>query len=201
MERMNFQKAGELLGEVWSEAVIDKFPAIAEWRGGLQLPSAEMPSQEWLAKHVRSSQYFLQVVKCSDIECCAPIVSALKCVMPNGFLPAPLSVTNCDGLKIDETSGTFLPLFHRISIGLEPAGFDNLFSVPYDYCCPTVKNYIFNRTCSICHLYFPSNAMVAEHKRQLHPRVKVSILPRCRPLRIAAKRHRELMVIIAAGTS
>jgi hypothetical protein len=202
MEKKNFQKAGEILAEVWSEAVIDKFPVVAEWRGGLTLPSAEMPSHEWLATHVRSSQYFLQIVKCSNAECCAPMVSALKSVLPNGFLPAPLSVTNTDGLKIDEVSGTFLPLLQRLSVRLAPVnGFDDLECLPYDFCCPTAKSYITNRTCSICKLYFSSNAMVAEHKRKLHPRIKTSIVPRCRPVRIAARRQRELMAIIAAGRS
>lgn len=199
LEKMNFQKAGEILGEVWSEAVIDKYPVIAEWRGGLQLPSAEMPSQEWLATHVRSSQYFLQVVKCSNPECCAPMISALKSVLPNGFLPAPLSVTNIDGLKVDESAGTFLSLFQRLAIRLAPAGCADLDGMPYDFCCPTVQSYIVNRTCAVCKLYFPSNAMVVEHRKQVHPRVKASTAPRCRPVRIAAKRQRELMAIIAAG--
>jgi len=124
---------------------------------------------------------------------------------PYGFLPAPLSVTNIDGLKLDEAGGTFLglPLFQRHSVHLANVSSDNpdcLPGLPYDFCCPTVKSYLTNRTCSICKLYFPSNAMEAQHKRQLHPRVKTSIAPRCRPVRITAKRQRDLMAIILAGT-
>lgn len=186
---MHFQKAWDRLAEVWGEAVIDHFPVIAEWRGGLKLPDTEMPSQKWLATHIRSSQNFLQVVKCSNADCCAPMTSALKSVLPHGFLPAPLSVTNIDDLKVDEAAATFLPLFQRLSVHLPPVGLDCL---PYDFCCLSVKSYITNRMCNICQLYFPSYAMVAEHKRQLHP----ALHPR--PVRIAAKHQRELMAIIVA---
>ena len=158
-----------------------------------------MPTHEWLAAHVRSSQYFLQVVKCNNTECCTPMVSALKSILPDGFLHAPLSVTNTEGLKLDEVNGTFLSLFQRLSTRLTVSGLDEHESLPYDFCCPTVKGYINNRTCSVCKQYFPSVAMVTEHKRQLHPRIKVSVALRCRPVRIAAKRQRELMAIIAAG--
>lgn len=201
LERMNFKKAGETLAEVWSEAVIDKFPVVAEWRGGLDLPEADMPTQEWLATHMRSSQYFLQIVKCNNAECCVPMESALKSVLPTGFFPAPISVTNTDGLKIDDITGSFLPLFHRLSLHVAPAGCDDIYTLPYDFCCPTVKNYIANRTCNICKLYFPSNAAVTDHKRQMHPKVKLSVAPKIRPVRIAAKRQRELMAIIVAGNS
>jgi hypothetical protein len=31
LEKKNFQKAGELLADLWSERIIDKFPVIAEF--------------------------------------------------------------------------------------------------------------------------------------------------------------------------
>jgi len=107
---MNCQIAEKTLAEVWSEAVFDAFPVIAGWRWGLNFSDVEMPTQERMAIHVRPSQYFLQVVKCSNAECCAPMVSALKTVLPHGFLHAPLAVTNTDSLKVDEAAGTFLPI-------------------------------------------------------------------------------------------
>jgi hypothetical protein len=163
------------------------------------LSESEHPSQEWLAIHVRSSQYFLQIVKCSNAECCTPMRSALRSILTHGFFPAPLSVTNTNGLIVDNNSQTFLPLFQRLSIDMMPTGWNERDHIPYDLCCPSVTNYIANRTCNICQLYFPSNAMVTQHKRELHPKVKISSAPRCRPVRIAAKRQRELMAIIAAG--
>ena len=36
LEKSNFKKAGEVLAEVWNEAVIDGFPIIAKWQGGIK---------------------------------------------------------------------------------------------------------------------------------------------------------------------
>jgi len=44
-----FKKAGETLDKVWSEAIIDGFPLLTEWRGGKTLPQSDFPSPEWLA--------------------------------------------------------------------------------------------------------------------------------------------------------
>lgn len=54
----------------------------------------------------------------------------------------------------------------------------------------TVKEHMANRTCSICKLYFPSNATAMQHKTQLHPSVKRNETPRIRPARTAAQRQR-----------
>jgi len=204
LERENFQQAGQALAGVWCEAVIDGFPVVAEWRGGVVSPDAEYPSQEWLATHVRASQYFLQVVKCDNDECCAPLRSNLKKVLPCGFLPPPLSVSNSAGLTVESAGGdrsVFLPLFQRLTVSMDTPGYTGIdkFKIPYDVCCPTVTGFIANRTCGICKLYFPSAAMVTQHKKEMHPKVRINVVPRTRPVRIAARRQRQLMAIIASG--
>lgn len=202
LEKKNFKMAGETLAEVWNEAVIDSFPVIAEWRGGMKQDDVPNQNQEWLSKHMRASQYFLQVVKCGDEECCAPMRSSLKAVIPQGFLPAPLTVTNNHGLspRIEDGSQCkFLPLFQRLSLELGPE-WRHSSSTAYDSCCPTVMNAIAGRTCTLCKLYLPSQAMVALHKKEIHPRAKMNEVPKIRPVRVAARRQRELMAIIAAGT-
>lgn len=130
--------------------------------------------------------------------------SSLKTIIPNGFLPAPLAVKNAAGLTVvttEEEGSKFLSLFQRLSINLVPDGWQGTdkFSVPYDVCCPTVSNLITNRTCNVCKMYFPSNVMAVQQKKQLHPKVKITEVPRTRPVRIAARRQRELMAIIASG--
>ena len=164
----------------------------------------EFPSQEWFATHVRASQYFLQILKCDNVECCTPFRSNLKSILPEGFFPAPLCVSQSKGLRAadpEDDSCKYLSLFQRLSINLEAEGYSgvNKFQIPYDVCCPSVKDQLCNRTCRICHLYFPSNVMQGQHSRALHPKVKIVEAPRTRPLRVAARRQRELMVIIAAG--
>lgn len=34
LKKENFKQAGQVLSEIWSEAVIDSYPVLAEWRGG-----------------------------------------------------------------------------------------------------------------------------------------------------------------------
>ncbi len=204
LEKRNFQQAGETLAEVWKEAIIDTHPVIAEWRGGIVADDPSEVTQEWMAAHVRASQYFFQIVKCTNEECCPPPRSALKSVLPEGFFPNPLPVTNTNGLHFAEGNGKFLSLFQRLSVNITPPGYTNetnMFRIPYDLCCPTVQDSITSRTCNICKIYFPSQVQVQAHKKELHPRVKVNDLPQIRPVRIAARRQRELMAIIAAGRS
>ena len=72
-------------------------------------------------------------------------------------------------------------------------------STAYDSFCPTVIAAISNRTCNACQLYFASHVMATHHKQALHPKVKFNDMAKTRPMRIAARRQRELMAIIAAG--
>lgn len=63
LERRNFAKAGETLAEIWSNMTIDKHQAFAEYKhpgDGAELP--EEFNHDWYMKHVRESQYFLQVI-------------------------------------------------------------------------------------------------------------------------------------------
>jgi len=63
LEKKNFQKAGEVLAEVWNSVEIDGHKVIAEYINPdvSDLPVPEMPNEEWYANHVRESQYMLQV--------------------------------------------------------------------------------------------------------------------------------------------
>ena len=151
-----------------------------------------------MATHVRASQYFLQIVKCDDEECCAALTSSLKTVLRDKFFPAPLAITNTMGVKIADPTdheAKFLNLFQLLSMHLPSAQED----YPYDQFCPTVRSTVDKRICSICKLYFPSQIMVAAHKSAMHPRVKINEVPKVRPIRVAARRQRELMAIIASG--
>lgn len=63
MEKKNFACAGKILADAFSESEIDSHPVIAEYIDPKE-KNAEMTlneNDEWYAKHVRESQYFLQV--------------------------------------------------------------------------------------------------------------------------------------------
>ena len=57
LEMKNFAKAGEVLAEIWSKTVIDNYPTVAEYINPSNEVFITAKDQEWMAKHVRESQY------------------------------------------------------------------------------------------------------------------------------------------------
>lgn len=64
LERDNFQKAGEVLAEVWSSVLIDGHEVVAEYIQPNDDESSvtDLTDEQWYADHVRESQYLLQVL-------------------------------------------------------------------------------------------------------------------------------------------
>lgn len=95
LEKANFEHAGNLLAELWSELVISGFPTYTNYidpdESLIDIPGPK--SQEWLLRHVRTSQYMLQIVKCDEKACCSKFRSKWKSVV-KGFLPPPIRVNN-----------------------------------------------------------------------------------------------------------
>ncbi len=109
LERKNFDFAGQTLAEIWSGVIIDNFPVVAEYitPENSELPGDEIfrQSQQWFDNHVRTSQYLLQIVKYTDVDCCNPPRSSYLSLLLDRFLPSfrPLSETS-SGVKIPEIS-------------------------------------------------------------------------------------------------
>lgn len=62
LEYKNFGHAGRVLAEIWSGTTIDGFPVVSEYvEEDATNEQPEHCDQFWYAKHVRESQYFLQV--------------------------------------------------------------------------------------------------------------------------------------------
>ncbi|XP_065639521.1 uncharacterized protein LOC136072280 [Hydra vulgaris] len=113
MEKANFAKAGEVLAQIWSSTVIHGFETIAEYKE----PNSENRVQlkqfgaEWDAKHVKESQYLLQIVKCNDQNCCCYRRSSLFHLIPTGFLLPPISLFQGEnGLECNNTKNNFASL-------------------------------------------------------------------------------------------
>ena len=87
LELRSFEYAAEILAELWSKLVIDGHPVAAELINEESLEITVTKSEEWKAKHVRESQYFLQIVKCTDEACCLPFQSSYLKIMKDRFLP------------------------------------------------------------------------------------------------------------------
>jgi hypothetical protein len=74
LEKVNFKHVGTL-AEIWNSVVIDGHPLVADYIDPIHSELVEsqlnVADQNWFAENVRSSQYFLQIVKCNDMICCA----------------------------------------------------------------------------------------------------------------------------------
>jgi hypothetical protein len=168
---------------------------------------------DWFQKHVRTSQYFTQIVKCQDTSCCSNARSSYFTVVPSRFFPPPIPIVQtCEGLKApdgheDSSKNKFPSLFAaqtlKPDIILPPT--KSCFKVlPYDLYCPSVESSLSDRMCHICHMYFASQVMMRRHlgvhRATVGPArttpVAAVAMQRIRPLRIAAKRQREMMAII-----
>jgi hypothetical protein len=127
--------------------------------------------------------------------------------MDSQFLPAPLLVTYTpEGVKIPNPSVAAIDpakqKFPRLAVqrmlndSLLPSETLSYLKIPYDLYCPSVQSVLSERMCKSCEQYFASKVMLQQHVSQ-HKRPPLVPATRARPQRIAARRQRELMVVIA----
>ena len=89
MEEKNFQKAAEIVSEVWEKTVTDGHPidCRAVPVGNTHEPTDADPI--WVAKHCQQSRYCLQIVKFQDELCCSPFETSWLNIIPDRFIPFP----------------------------------------------------------------------------------------------------------------
>ena len=119
LELKNFEYAGRTLAKTWSGLVIDRNPVVAEFIEDDAPVIMGTKSEEWKAYHVRQSQYFLQIVKCTNPKCCSSFQSSYLKVVPKRFLPSPLPVVHTrNGIEWakDDKDATYLSLYQNISL-------------------------------------------------------------------------------------
>jgi hypothetical protein len=204
LEKSNFAFAGKTLAEVWGSTVIDGYPVIAHY---VNPESSEISEDElisgtplWLSNHVRESQYFTQIVKCKDIQCCRAPRSSYFQLISQRFLPPPLPLMQtAEGLRVAElgnaADGKFVSLFitQTLDSTLLPRSALSFKMLPYDAYCPSVQAMINRRICKKCGLYHASLTSLKAHQCLCGVQ---QLVPRIRPMRIAARRQRELLAII-----
>jgi hypothetical protein len=169
LEKSNFRKAGETLAEVWSSVVIDNYKVVAQYVEQTDADTPSEPDSRWTARHVRQSQYFLQIVKCDESGCCKPWRSTWKTFFPSRFVPGPVVLSQtAAGLVIPEAEcarklrdGRYTTLSQRLSYGLATVP-EN---APFDLHCPSLSHAdIVKRQCSVCSLYHSSQAAAKRHQ-------------------------------------
>jgi hypothetical protein len=164
---------------------------------------ADEASPEWRAEHVHESQYCLQVVRCTNLNCCSPWRSSLHQLLPGRFLPNPVPAKhNNDGFVAcnTESNATFLPLFVNLQLNshVQKEEMGAFVIPPYDLHCPSVQPQLVKRCCSVCGIYHASVKSALIHAKVHRGRLALipDELPKKRPVRVAARRQREMMVVL-----
>ena len=213
LEKENFKFAGQTLAEVWSDLSIDGYTTVSEYIDPSNSEKDESTilskDADWISRHVRTSQYFTQIVKCQDPECCSAARSSYFSSVPNRFLPPPIPLrqTIKDGLLAPENSSDvqedehkFPSLFVAQSMvwsDILPKSTRSFKQLPYDLYCPSVQSVLLERICKSCGLYFASKVLLKQHVK-IHKTAKdLPVVKRTRPIRVAARRQREWMAIFA----
>lgn len=192
MKRKNFEYAGKVLGEVWSQISIDEHPVVAKYIENENEENLRSVSPQWTEKHVRESQYMLQIAKCTDLACCSAPRSSYFNVINDRFLPGPLPLkqTKHDGLRVKR------PIRRCLFVALLSHHFFRnqrkhiyvchmtLLVLRFTNCCPNV--------CNKCHIYHASVKSLVNHKKVCTP-MPANVENTIRPVRIAAKRQRALV--------
>ncbi|EFX78649.1 hypothetical protein DAPPUDRAFT_105121 [Daphnia pulex] len=198
-----------VLSDVWSDVKIYGFPTVAEYidpaKSELNLQHLKSKDQKWFAEHFRTSQYFTQIVKCQEPSCFLATRSSYFSIFPSRFLPSPIPLyQTLDGLKaperVDFDSHKFPSLFvyyQNLNRDVLPRSTRGLAVLPYDFYCSSVQSQLLERMCKVCSLYFASKVMLKSHLviHKADPPVNVST--RITPIRVATRRQREMMAIIA----
>ncbi|XP_025996071.2 uncharacterized protein LOC113005141 [Solenopsis invicta] len=200
LELKNFEYAGRALAEVWSSLTIDGHPVHAQYvPPGEKLDTSEECDAKWYSRHVRESQYLLQIVKCNSHDCCSITRSGLKRVLSEGFLPLSIRVTQTTHDLVvteNETDGSFLDLMTRISLKLNPDS-RGFLQVPYDLFCQSIKSQLDGRICKTCGLYHASKKSLLHHSKHVHfQKEDAHASNNVIKIRIAARRSGEVLCVI-----
>jgi len=148
------------------------------------------------------------IVRCNDLECCSPWRSWLQHLLPGRFLPNPVPLEhNGQGIVVSNVdhAHNFLPLFVNLQLNsnIHQENMADFIIPPYDLYCPPVLPHLCKRCCSVCGIYHASIKSALSHTKACHPKtappaviMKIQPVEKRRPMRIAARRQREMMVIL-----
>ncbi len=178
LEKKNFEHAGSTLAEVWNSVIVNAHPIVAEYIDPLTSGLNDelhlnVADQNWFSEHVRTSQYFLQIVKCNNLSCCTAPRSSYFSIVPSQFFPGPVPLyqTLESGLRATERSNfekhSFPSLFLSLNLSREllTRSTRRFKSLPYDLYNPSVQSQLTERICKHCSLYFASKVMLNTHMR------------------------------------
>ena len=194
--------------------VFDGHPTVARYISESPNYETKKMTEEWKSKHVRTTRYCLQIVKCENKTCCLLFRSGYFTVVKERFLPPIPVVQTRDGLKWvqDDKGATYLTLhqYQAMKDQLRPAATLRKYpgEVPYDFSNPAVKeNVTKKRICKFCGLYFGAINIKEIHQKECRVSNSTPVTVetqnstqeeprRVRPVRVKARRGVELLCLM-----
>lgn len=171
LEIKNFKAAGKVLAEIFSGITIDGYDVYSEYVEPGKKTTRVCPNEGWIDRHVRSSQYALQIVKCQQDDCCTPLRSCIGMFLPSRFLPPPVAFKYNPSLSVATVAEVnsdcrYASLYQNMAL-LDAT------QLTYDEYCPSLDSKVKRqRVCDQCGLYFGSVALLKNHKNAQHPKEK-----------------------------
>ena len=150
LEEKNFEAAGQVLSEVWSNLVIDDYPVTCEYVS--QKPkriSGFTVSASYKSRHLIETQYMTIALKCDDILCCSQPKTIISKFFPGRRVPALIPIKHTihgpRALSLNPDVAkeelAFLDVFQRLAMEsfLLPEELKEKFKgvVSYDACFPS----------------------------------------------------------------
>ena len=179
LEVKNFQAAGEVLAEIWSNLEIDNHKVHAEFvsKSVDEETKKFQASPEFRARHVLETQYMTVYLKCDDKSCCSAPRTKVELLFPNRRIPTliPIKLTATGPVAmelvkdINKKDISFPDIFARVVVEkqLMPESLTEKFGdvVPYDVYFPTQQDKVIKRICKNCSKYHASIKSLALHKK------------------------------------
>lgn len=130
------------------------------------------------------------------------------------FITAPLYISQQDGLKLEvkkSESNKICPLLLRLNLDDSEFRVGKVFEVPFDTCCPSISELLEDYRCRECGLHHATKKSLSSHVKICTANFNNAASsafqrqPACntrfssRPVRVAAKRQHEKMIIWTSG--
>lgn len=179
LEVKNFNAAGEVLGKLFEELVIDDYSVTSEYisKPPLEETRSYKASPAFRAAHMFESQYMTSYMKCEDRSCCSPPKTSVLSFFPHRRIPALIPVTPSQigpvALKLEhdvfKKDLRFLDPFARIVMEqtVAPSDLKEKYgmNIPYDVYFPTQQDKVERRVCVVCAKYFSTLVSLNIHKK------------------------------------
>ena len=179
MEERNFEAAGGVLAEIWSQLVIDDHPVRSEYEAIRPTDDITQFSvtPSYKSRHLIQTQYMTVALKCEDKSCCLPPKTMIGKFFPDRRVPTliPLKQTSFGPQALPVTQDvvkeelSFLDVFQRLAMEsfLLPEDLKMKFNnkVPYDVYFPSLQKKVDQRICKSCGKYFSLKLSMIEHRQ------------------------------------